>query len=246
MKPTGLVATRLSSVTLLLALVACGGSPGETSGAESGSETLATADVGGSAADSRAPSGSSTPASVESLDTGREVMAGIITAPVARTDGEAPAEDSDDTSGVDAPGGAGDTPTSSMQPWEQKRAALLDIIGRPLVPLDAMETALPDDAGLTVRDFSIATDESTRINGTSFAPQREGPLPAVIFLHGTGGSRRDGFGLLRTLAQEGFFALAIDARHHGPGIGQNPYFDAITRPTSPGRGIRSYTTPSGT
>jgi len=228
------VATRIYSITLALAFVGCDGSPGEPSGAESrdGSEELPTAAVGSSssdsvASDSPASDGSSTGTGVGSVDTHGEGMVGIITAPVTATGGNAAEAGSDQSSSVDGAGGASDTPPSGMQPWEQKRAALLEIIGRPLVPLDATETALPDDAGLTVHDFSIATDDSTRINGTSFAPKLEGPLPAVIFLHGTGGARQDGFGLLRTLAQKGFFALAIDARYHGAGIGQDPYFNAI-------------------
>jgi dienelactone hydrolase len=116
---------------------------------------------------------------------------------------------------------------SGTQLWEQKRARLLSIIGRPQVPLDATETARPDDTGLLVHDFSFASDSATRINGTIFSPKKAGPLPAVIYLHGTGGSRQDGFGLLRTLAQAGFLGLAIDARYHGAGLGQDPYFNAI-------------------
>ena len=116
---------------------------------------------------------------------------------------------------------------SGAQLWEQKRARLLSIIGRPQVALDATETALPDDTGLLVHDFSFASDSATRINGTSFSPKKAGPLPAVIYLHGTGGSRQDGVALLRTLAQNGFFGLAIDARYPGAGVGQGPYFQAI-------------------
>jgi pimeloyl-ACP methyl ester carboxylesterase len=123
--------------------------------------------------------------------------------------------------------GAGGAVISGMQLWEQQRARLLAIIGRPQVPLAAIETAQPDDTGLLVHDFSFASDSATRISGTSFAPKKAGPLPAVIFLHGTGGSRQDGFPLLRTLAQKGFFGLAIDARYHGAGLGTGPYFNAI-------------------
>jgi dienelactone hydrolase len=237
-----LVATRVYSITLVLACVACHGSPGETSGAESGnrSEELATAAAGSGSADapvpdSRAAEGGSTGAGFGSVDTGREGMVGLIT-PAEVPGGRAAEAGSDDPSSVDTAGSASDTPTSAVQPWEQKRAALLEYIGRPSVPLDAREAALPDDAGLIVHDFSIATDDSTRINGTSFAPKLEGPLPAVIFLHGTGGSRQDGFALLRTLAQRGFLALAIDARYHGAGVGDGPYFDAISAAYVTGQG----------
>jgi dienelactone hydrolase len=237
------VASRLYSLTLTLAFLGCQGSPDATSAAESrnGSETLPTAAVDSTsidthASDSRASDDSSTGASVGTVDSAREGMVGVITAPVASSRGKVAVAGSAETSSVDAAGNTSDTPMSDRQPWEQKRAALLEIIGRPLVPLDASETALPDDTGLAVHDFSIATDESTRINGTSFAPKLAGPLPAVIFLHGTGGSRQDGFGLLRALAQKGFFALAIDARYHGPGIGQDPYFEAIYQAYVSGQG----------
>jgi len=238
------VATQVHSMLLALVLVGCGSGLNEPNGAEArnGSEDLPTAAVGSSssssgASESRASDGS-TGAGFGSADNHGEGMDGIIPAPITVTvTGSNPAEArSEEGSGVDAAGGASDTPTTGMQRWEQKRAALLEMIGRPLVPLDARETALPDDAGLTVHDFSIATDDSTRINGTSFAPKQAGPLPAVIFLHGTGGSRQDGFGLLRTLAQKGFFALAIDARYHGPGIGQDPYFEAIYQAYVTGQG----------
>jgi dienelactone hydrolase len=245
----GLVATRLSSFTLVLALVACGSGPGETSapGPGEASETPATASLGSSSTDTSStdtssaaasdPDISSTAPNVDSVDTGRDGMVGMITAPIAGTDGESVGAGSGDASDVDAPSATtDDPPTPNMQPWERKRAALLEIIGRPEVPLDTTETALPDDSGLTVRDFSIATDDSTRINGTSFAPKSAGPLPAVIFLHGTGGARQDGFGLLRTLAQKGFLALAIDARHHGQGVAQNEYFDAIYQAYVTGEG----------
>jgi dienelactone hydrolase len=265
----GLVATRLSSFTLVLALVACGSSPGETSGAgpSESSGAPATAGVGSSSMDTNSTStgsastnasstnasstnaadatstaasgspGSGTDPNGVSVDTGRDGMVGMITAPIAGTEGESAGEGSGAASAVDVPGATtADPPTSNMQLWEQKRAALLELIGRPEVPLDATETALPDDAGLTVRDFSIATDDSTRINGTSFAPKSEGPLPTVIFLHGTGGTRQDGFGLLRTLAQKGFLALAIDARYHGQGVAQNAYFDAIYQAYVTGQG----------
>jgi dienelactone hydrolase len=243
MNRPGPVVARISSIAILLALVACGSS-NETNGAEAGdgSETFTPADVGSTStgdpgtSESPTPQDSSTPTGAGSVATNTEGMVGNITAPVAGTGGDTAGASSSDPSAGDAPPSAGDIPMPSAQPWEQKRAALLEIIGRPQVPLDARETALPDDAGLTVQEFSIATDQSTRISGTSFAPKIEGPLPAVVYLHGTGGSRQDGFGLLRTLAQRGFFALAIDAREHGPGIGQDPYFNAISTAYITGQG----------
>lgn len=238
-----LVATRLASFTLVLALVACGSGSGETSGAGPSEAAETPAGVGSGSTDtsatdnSAAASGtdSSTAPGVVSVDTERDGVVEMVTAPIAATNGESGGAGSGDSSEVDTPSATPDGPPS-MQPWEQKRAALLEIIGRPEVALDSTETALPDDAGLTVRDFSIATDASTRISGTSFAPKIEGPLPTVIFLHGTGGARQDGFGLMRTLAQKGFLALSIDARHHGLGVNPNAYSDAIYQAYVTGEG----------
>jgi dienelactone hydrolase len=232
----GRVATRLSSFTLVLAFAACGGSPSETSGAEPAESSAAIAMPAASSApaatsvtdDATSAASSTATSSGSNVNADREGMVGVITGPLAGSNQTA-AEGS-------TPPGATDTPAASPQPWQLKRAALLEIIGRPQVPLDAQETARPDDTGLTVQDFSIATDDSTRINGTSFAPKREGRLPTVIFLHGTGGSRQDGFGLLRTLAQKGFLGLAIDARYHGAGVPQSAYFNAISNAYVTGQG----------
>jgi len=247
MNGRGLSATRMSSLVLVLALAACGSSSSQTNPVEFSGVTPAPAsDSVSSRSDTSAsnvdpsPSGDSVPSPDSNSNASGEEMVGIIPGPIANAEDSAGGESADDGSeamtDADPAAGAGDMANPSPQLWEQKRAALLDIIGRPQVALDPVETPLPDDAGLSVRDFSIATDGTTRINGTIFAPHSDGPLPAVVYLHGTGGSRQDGFGLLRTLAQRGFFALAIDARHHGPGVGDRPYFDAIAAAYGSGEG----------
>src|SRR5438132_10926209 len=102
MKRYSFVATRHYSA-FVLALVGCGGSPGETSGAEArnGSEALATTVVGSSsvdphASDSRGSDVSSTGVGFKGGDTGGQGVVEISTAPVAHTGGTATEADSDD------------------------------------------------------------------------------------------------------------------------------------------------------
>ena len=228
----------LSSVALVL-LLACSGGSRNTDTFESGAgvEQPATSGFVGSSSDNTGSGNASSTGNGNASSTGGGVSAGNegarteamgerVPTLVADMAGAAAAAAPDTASGS-AGGDTASAPALGVLLWEQKRSQLLAIIERPKVAPDGTETALPDDDGLSVHDFSIATDEQTRINGTSFAPKLDGPLPAVIFLHGTGGARQDGFGLLRTLAKKGFFALAIDARYHGAGMGQDPYFNAI-------------------
>jgi dienelactone hydrolase len=193
------------SVALALALSACGSDTGAPA------ETPAT----GGSASSQHTGGSSGSANTSSAGAG-----------ASNSSGSGGATSVAGTSNSGGSGGSG-TPDPGAELWQQKRATLLGVIARPQVPLDAMETPLPDDSGFAVHDFSYASDAKTRITGTSVAPKTGGPFPAVIFLHGTGGARQDGFGLLRTLAGKGFFALAIDARYHGASQGSVSYEDAI-------------------
>jgi dienelactone hydrolase len=61
----------------------------------------------------------------------------------------------------------------------------------------------------------------------------EGKLPAVLALHGTGGSKNALKGLLTELARKGIIGVAIDARYHGERAGDAKgaaaYNEAITR-----------------
>jgi Acetyl xylan esterase (AXE1) len=218
-------------------LTACGNSPnaGNDAGAPSGRPQQSSS--GGSAGSASRASGGDTGvtatggAAVSSLGSGGSVGSGGATSVTSTGGAGVSSTGGGGSSGAPvtgpATGGTGGAATSGTQLSEQKRARLLSIIGRPQVALDVTETARPDDTGLLVHDFSFASDSTTRINGTSFAPKKAGPLPAVIFLHGTGGSRQDGFSLLRTLGQNGIFGVAIDARYHGAGVSQDVYFNAI-------------------
>lgn len=124
-------------------------------------------------------------------------------------------------------GGGGGNGPDEPKLWELKRAAFLKIIGRPEVPLDRQETPKGQDGALVVEDFSIQSDASTRINGTTYRPGNVGPYPAVIYLHSTGGDRNTDNGFNKDLAARGFFVVTIDARYHGQGQSTDAYFKAI-------------------
>jgi dienelactone hydrolase len=195
------------SVAFVLALGACGNGTGAPAPVEPSATggTASSQDTAGSAGSANASSGGA--------GAGNSSGGGGATS----------------VAGTSTSGGTGGSSAADpgIELWHQKRATLLGVIGRPEVPLDAMETPLPDDSGFVVHDFSYASDTKTRIVGTTFAPKTGGPFPVVIYLHGTGGVRQDGFGLLRTLAGKGFFALAIDGRYHGATGGEVSYEDAI-------------------
>jgi dienelactone hydrolase len=129
------------------------------------------------------------------------------------------------------------------------RAAFLRMLDRPRIPLDPRpsETKIGDAAarssgvggrsGLgnpaqmpgatTTERLSIATEKKhdgtvERVPMVILRPARAaGRRPAVIVLHGTGGSKegqREQETLMR-LASRGIIAVAIDARHHGERAG---------------------------
>jgi len=71
--------------------------------------------------------------------------------------------------------------------------------------------------------------------------ERRGRQPVVIVLHGTGGSKEGTRGRLEVLADRGFLAVSMDARHHGerripiPGL-RIPYLSAMLRAYRTGKG----------
>jgi dienelactone hydrolase len=71
------------------------------------------------------------------------------------------------------------------------------------------------------------------------AADSRGRRPAVIALHGTGGSKANMLSLCRKLATNGFVAVAIDGRYHGErtkaGRGAEEYNEAIARAWRDGR-----------
>ena len=116
------------------------------------------------------------------------------------------------------------------------RAAFLKLIDRPRVPLEAAVRMRPDPGGgLAIEDVSFAAQAGQRVPAVIYTRQGSGgKQPAVIVLHGTGGSKENLAPRLRELAAAGFAAIAIDGRYHGERAGRgaagvDPYQDAILR-----------------
>jgi dienelactone hydrolase len=138
-----------------------------------------------------------------------------------------------------ATAGLSQTPARSV---DEIRADFLKTIGRPRVPLDPSQpqTSTPD--GYMQELLSFASDQEERIPVLILKT----PAPAtrravVIALHGTNGRKESMRGLLERYADQGFLAVAMDARHAGeraipiPGLA-NPYQSAILRAFRTGQG----------
>ena len=116
------------------------------------------------------------------------------------------------------------------------REAFLRLIDRGRVPLAPEWKPVSGDPSLVREHFTFAAQQGERVPGTLVKQgSRTGRLPAVILLHGTGGSKTDA-GIVRlaeALAARGFVAVAIDGRYHGertkPGARATEYVAAILR-----------------
>jgi dienelactone hydrolase len=122
------------------------------------------------------------------------------------------------------------------------RAAFLKTLDRPKVPLDVQSEPPKADtaSGLVTERLTFASEKKAdgtteRVPTLVVKPAAAGPgrRPAVIVLHGTGGTKDRMRGWLDDLARRGFIALAIDARYHGDrsggAVGSIAYVEAIAR-----------------
>jgi dienelactone hydrolase len=113
------------------------------------------------------------------------------------------------------------------------REAFLRRIDRPRVPLAPTERPLDGGGAFERLHFSFASQAGQRVPGLIVKPKRSGPLPVVVALHGTGGTKEGQLPLLERLAGRGFLAVAIDGRYHGERAGSAKgsaaYVDAILR-----------------
>jgi dienelactone hydrolase len=122
----------------------------------------------------------------------------------------------------------------------QIRAAFRKLLDRPRVPLDPQPLAEPKrEHGVVIEKLHIASEKKRdgkieRVPMLIVRPdkQRAGRRPAVLVLHGTGGSKESQREWLDRLAAKGFLAVAIDARYHGERVGvargAEAYVAAIT------------------
>jgi dienelactone hydrolase len=140
-----------------------------------------------------------------------------------------------------APGGAATQKAARAFPdASSHRAAFLKEIDRPRVPLAPALRSLPDDEGMAVQHVTIAVEAGERATALVVAPRVQGRRPAVVYLHGTGGSKERSLPRLKELAQRGFVAVGLDGRYHGErrgtGAEGDPYTDAIVAAFRTGQG----------
>jgi dienelactone hydrolase len=124
-------------------------------------------------------------------------------------------------------------------PPAEVRAAFKKLLDRPVVaPNVRPGDAKPLAGGLTAERFTFASERkpdgtTERVPVLLVKPTASGRLPAVIVLHGTGGSKDKMQDWLIDLAKRGIVGVAIDARYHGDrsggAKGKEAYERAITR-----------------
>lgn len=132
-------------------------------------------------------------------------------------------------------------------PPAEVKAAFLKLLDRPKVPLDARTTAVKAlDDGTVLEHVTFASERKLdgsieRVPALVLRPAKvAGRLPAVVVLHGTGGSKDAMVPFLKELVRRGMIGVAIDARYHGERAGgakgSADYSAAITRAwrTKPG------------
>jgi dienelactone hydrolase len=137
------------------------------------------------------------------------------------------------------------TAASARQPItppspETIRASFLKLIDRPRVALEPAVRSRPEAGGLVAEEISFAAEAGQRVPTLLIKQSGSSLQPAVIVLHGTGGSKEGLAGRLRDLAGKGFVAVAIDGRYHGERAGassegMSPYLAAILRTYRTGR-----------
>jgi dienelactone hydrolase len=127
----------------------------------------------------------------------------------------------------------------SYPPAAEVKAAFLKLLDRPKVPLDpkVVDTKLED--GLVSEHITIASEKKAdgteeRVPILLIKPAKaDKKLPAVISLHGTGGTKESQKSMLVQLAKKGIIGVAIDARYHGERAGgakgAKAYNEAIVR-----------------
>ncbi|MSU77962.1 MAG: alpha/beta hydrolase [Gemmataceae bacterium] len=102
------------------------------------------------------------------------------------------------------------------------RASFKKLLDRPKVALDvkvSSSKSAPD--GTTIEHLTFASEKKAdgsieRVPTIVKAPAKaKGKLPAVIVLHGTGGSAEGQMGFMNELVKRNIIAVAIDARYHG-------------------------------
>jgi dienelactone hydrolase len=124
-------------------------------------------------------------------------------------------------------------------PPAEVRTAFHKLLDRPSVPLNVNRVVTVVENGLATEHLSFASEqrpggEEERVPVLLVRPEKiDKKLPAVIVLHGTGGTKEGQRTWLVELAKRGLIGVAIDARYHGERArgarGAVAYNEAITR-----------------
>ena len=130
-------------------------------------------------------------------------------------------------------------PVRAEKPPQETRQAFLKMLDRPKVLLDTKVVSEKEVKGFTEQKLTIATEKKSdgtmeRMPALILKPSSaKGKIPAVIMLHGTGGSKEQMRPWLEEFAGRGWLAVAIDARYHGDRAngkkGSDAYNEAITK-----------------
>jgi dienelactone hydrolase len=130
-------------------------------------------------------------------------------------------------------------PQRPYPPPAEVKAAFLQMLDRPRVPLDVQKQEPQREDGLVVEHLSFASEKKAdgreeRVPLLLVRPEKAaGRLPAVLVLHGTGGNKEGQRAWLVNLAKHGMIGVAIDARYHGErsggAKGAAAYNEAIVR-----------------
>jgi dienelactone hydrolase len=125
-------------------------------------------------------------------------------------------------------------------PPAQVKAAFLKLLDRPKVDPDIKSDGWKNlGDGLTLEHLTFASEKKPdgaieRVPMLILKPDSaKGKLPAVIVLHGTGGSMQGMIPVMKELARRNIIGVAIDARYHGERAGgakgAAAYNQSITR-----------------
>jgi len=138
--------------------------------------------------------------------------------------------------------------TPKYSPPAQVKSSFLKMLDRPKVPLDVkVSTPKSLGGGAVLEELSFASEKKAdgsmeRVPTLVLLPEKiSGRLPAVIVLHGTGGTKESQLGFMKELVKRGIIAVAIDARYHGGRAhgakGSAAYNDAIAKAWSTKAGM---------
>ena len=134
------------------------------------------------------------------------------------------------------------SPGAAQTPPATVRADFLKTLDRPRVPLAPSQAVATTVDGYAQELLSFASEQDERVPLLILKkPAQSTRRAVVIALHGTNGAKESMRDLLERYADQGFLAVAMDARHAGeraspiPGLA-NPYQSALLRAFRTGKG----------